>query len=180
MEDLNDLRKILDRVSVTPKSTKSHKRIKKKGKVRQVKNKIDNFMKKYVDFSMKVEIHKVSSVATVELKGHLESPRQFNERVVDVVMHKIYSSRGLRFDTKLVLDLRNLFFVSFETAESIAHQHLPWINDRFIRVCVVTPASEILTNNLFLALNEYLSRDDSVDLSAHRVVFRARDVKDVI
>lgn len=138
---------------------------------------VEKTFKTYVDFESSSCVHRaLQPTISIDIKGFVSSPRLFNDKVVHPTQDKITRTVGLTNKKKLVLDLRRLFFISYETAFSLASQHLGWIHMRFTKVCVILPQSETLRKMLHKAF-----RDSGY---AHRqgwyCVNRARDVASVM
>lgn len=151
MTDANELRRILNKVKVNDEKEQKKKKTKPTLNRRMV---VETTMKKYVNFGSHIEVHDSEPpIVEVNIKGFINDTRCIND-VIGTVMDKICRKKGIREDTKLILDLRKLFFVSLETARSLGFQHLPWIHMRFSKVCVVLPPSEIVTKNISRAFEE--------------------------
>lgn len=182
MENASEIRDLLRKVKTlsvnsTPQSEHRVKKKRKRGGEKKESNRIEivnKTLQRYVDFNCKSHVHKGRpATITIELKGHIASTRVFNDTVVHPTQDKIVRALGLTDDKRLVIDLRRLFFVSYETASSLAAQHLGWIPMRFSRVCVILPPSKYVRGNLAKAFADsgYLHRREWT------VVERARDVE---
>ena len=185
MENASEIRDLLRKVKTlsvnsTPQSERPAKKKRKRGGEKKGSKRIgiiNKTLQRYVDFSCKSYVHKGRpATITIELKGHIDSMRVFNDTAVHPTQDKIVRAVGLTNDKRLVVDLRRLFFVSYETALSLAAQHLGWIHMRFSKVCVVLPPSKYVRDNLAKAFADsgYRHRDEWV------VVERARDVENAL
>ena len=171
-------------VSTPPQQTKKKRKRgpppKAKKENRETKERkiiVEKTFKTYVDFESSSCVHKGRQpTVSIEIKGFVSSPRLFNDEVVHPTQDKITRTIGLTNNKNLVIDMRRLFFISYETAFSLASQHLGWVHMRFKKVCVILPPSETLRKILHRAFVDsgYTQRPE------WHYVTRARDVASIM
>lgn len=133
-------------------------------------------MERFIDLHVTSKLYNTPKFNTLSINVHgfVPSNRVFNDMVVHPCMDELTQGVGIRDDTHLIIDLRTLFFVSHTTCQTILYQHLPWLDQRFDRVCVILPTNEkasCIVVKAFSSLNLKLPQLEM------KVVQRARDAQ---
>ena len=118
-------------------------------------------------------------VVVVTVTGFVKSARMFTDKVVSPGLELVVG-RDASDKLRLVLDLRDLTFVSESTATAILFQYRMWLNEKFDRVCLILPRDDRNIRNLTRSNTAFMSAYQEHEqplLPLIKVTKRSRDVK---
>jgi hypothetical protein len=118
-------------------------------------------------------------VVVVTVTGFVKSAKMFTDKVVSPGLELVVG-RNASSKLRLVLDLRDLTFVSESTATAILFQYRMWLNEKFDRVCLILPRDDRNIRNLTRSNTAFMSAYQEHEqplLPLIKVTKRSREVK---